>query len=203
MDCSEAKDRLLDAADEALGRQEAARLEEHLDGCPACRAELSELRTGANALRRAAPELAPKRRYLTVERYASLLAARGRPARIFRLATYPQFVALAAAAAILISAATIAWHVQFAAAPQAPAAPLAPAVPLAEGPHPQGYVPVVLATHGQGEPVNVVRGIALGGIAWPPREQPAAPTLVRTDTRGVTVPVDHAFYDPDTSSHWW
>ena len=55
MECDEARD-LLDAyADNALELAEAARLNRHLQGCAACRAELDAIRGLGHALRAQAP----------------------------------------------------------------------------------------------------------------------------------------------------
>lgn len=55
MDCRETRD-LLDAyADNALGLADAARLNRHLPGCAACRAELEALRALGHAVRAEAP----------------------------------------------------------------------------------------------------------------------------------------------------
>lgn len=199
MDCAEIKDRLLEAAEDELPQDERARLDEHLAHCRACRAEFEGLRRAADALRVAAVELAPPRPYLTPERFRRLMAAHEGAPKIFKLVTYRQFVAVAAAAAIIVSVAVIAWHVgqMRQVGEQDPFFVQAPAsLP---------YVPVVLATTGrQGEPMNVVRSLPAGAEFGPLWDgSPSAVRLVGADSAGVLVPVDHVFYDPEESSRWW
>jgi len=205
VDCAEARDRLVEAVETELSGEGRRSLEEHLAQCGACRAEFRDLQKASSTLRGAVQELAPAQTYLTGERLASLMASYGRltadyrqERRIFSLLTYRRFVAAAAAAAILVSAA-------FIAASFVRMRRLQRAEPVVRGEAvPSPYVRVVVAAMGQGEPVNVVRSIPVGPTAWPLGEQPArGAQLVRAESLGVRVPVDHAFYDPEESSQWW
>jgi anti-sigma factor RsiW len=196
VNCTEARDRLLEAAEGCLAGQELHSVEEHLARCEACRAEFEELRTASCALRDAVPELAPAQSYLTPDRRRRLMAAYAEGPKLFRLVTYRRFIALAAAAAILISAGAIVlnlgrpWH------HRQDKTPVAVQLPQ--------YLPVVLAAAGQGEPVSVFRSIPVSteaGSAW---DEPArGGRIVRADSAGVRIPVDHAYYDPEESSLWW
>ena len=95
----------------ALDETERAAFEEHLAGCPACRAEVDQLRPAAQALPEPmAPPPALKARIMAeVEREASLLAAAGPEAdrpqalgrRRFSLRV-PRLVPVAVAAALLV-----------------------------------------------------------------------------------------------------
>jgi len=197
VNCTEARDRLLDAAEGCLAGQELHSLEEHLGGCGQCRAEYEELRTASCALRDVVGDLAPAGSYLTPGRRRRLMAAYAEGPRLFRLVTYQRFVAAAAAAAIVISAGYIVLNLRQMWRHRQSESPVAvqPRVP--------SYLPVMLTTAGQGEPVNVVRSIPVGAESWLLPDESAGARVVRTDSVGVRIPVDHAFYDPEESSHWW
>jgi hypothetical protein len=187
---------LVGAAENALSGDEAARLREHLDACETCRMELAGLRTAVVALRGTLEELAPRRNYLTEPRLQRLMAYYHRGPKIFRLVTYRQFVAAAAAVAIVVSTAFIAANAI------RMQQPLREPPMVTEVPAPR-YIPVVLAASGQGEPLNVVRPLSPGG--WPAAVAgaPAGGELASTSSAHMTIPVNHAFYDPEESSHWW
>lgn len=55
MECRDARALLQAGADDELGAAESLRLEQHLDGCPGCRAELQALRALRAAVREGAP----------------------------------------------------------------------------------------------------------------------------------------------------
>jgi hypothetical protein len=205
VDCDKARDLLLEAADGELPDAVRRSLQTHLAVCNACRTTFEQTEKAVAALRQAASELAHEQPHLTPQRRKRLLVAyeqrqaeHFQEAKLFRLVTYRRFVAAAAAAAILVSAGFIASSLVRMARPveQEPV--------IAGGPVPAGYVPVVMAASGQGEPVSIIRRIAVAGEAWPLGDEPAGGArLVRSDSAGVMVPVDHAFYDPEESSHWW
>jgi len=203
MNCNEARNRLLEVADGLLPEAVRPSVEEHMAGCAACRAELEELRRASGALRQAACELAPQGAYLTPERLGRLMAAHEQLAaaqepRIFKLLTYRRFVAAAAAAAIIVSVGAIAVNLLLMRQPAEKEGPVADSLPA------PSYVPVVWAATGQGEPVSVIRSIPVSAETWSSWEEPArGPHLLRTDSPGIRIPVDHAFYDPEESSRWW
>lgn len=198
MNCSEAKQVLVEMAEGSLaGRDETAALQ-HLAACEECRAEFGRLRAAVGAVRRAVPELAPQERYLTSERLDRLMAAHARSGKLFKLVTYRQFIGGAAAACIVISGAFIAAHL----IGMHEGATAVPSPQQAAAPSP--YVPVVLAAQRYGEPMTVVHGTSGapdGRQVW--AEPAPNESLVETDTSGVFVPVNHAFYDAEESSHWW
>ena len=73
-----------------------------------------------------------------------------------------------------------------------------------EGPAPLPYIPVVLTSTGQDESIRMIRTIPVGVQARPPRDELGRRVrLVETDSPKLWVPADHAFYDPEESSHWW
>jgi anti-sigma factor RsiW len=195
--CNEVSEKLLDAAEGALATQDRLVVDAHLAQCAACRAELAQLTEGLRGLQEHMPVLAPREHYLTRARLDRVMGSDG--PRIFRLATYRQFVGAAAAAAIIISAAFIAAHIL--GVRDALRLQDAPAVAMQAEP-PVHYVPVMVAAPGQGQPINVAH--AAQAAAEPvPRMGSVAASALRMDTPGVTVPVNHAFYDPEESSHWW
>lgn len=200
MDCIEARDKLLEAAEGELEQSEQSLLSAHLAGCPECRAEFEELQRAAEALRRFTPELAPRERYLTPARLRCLLDARAHGPRLFRLFTYRQFIAAAAAAAILISATLIGHNVM-----RMWPRPEVEVIPeVAQGPAAVPSIPVVLAATAQDEPMSVVRKLPAPSPIIPDWETPGGGArLVAADSPGVRIPVDHAFYDPEESSRWW
>jgi hypothetical protein len=160
------------------------------------------LSSASRALRDELQELAPPGPHLTPERLGRIMAARTGPPKLFRLVTYRQFVAAAAAAAILISAAFIAhtlvrvWR-QPAATPQREALGVRRPV----GP---STAPVLLTTMGQGDPLDVVRSVPAPGSRLPDwGETISAVHLIGANSAGLSVPVDHAFYDAEESSRWW
>jgi anti-sigma factor RsiW len=177
--------------------EELHALEEHLGRCEACRAEFEELRTASCALRDAVGKLAPPVSYLTPDRRRRLMAAYAEGPKLFRLVTYQRFVAVAAAAAIVISAGFISLNLGRMWRHRQIESPVA--VPSLVSP----YVPVMLTAAGQGEPVNVVRSIPVSTESWRLADEPVGARVVRTDSAGVRIPVDHAFYDPEESSRWW
>ncbi len=207
MDCTEAGERLLEAAEGCLTGEELRVVEGHLARCTSCRAEFEELRTAAGALRDAVSELAPAESYLTPDRRRRLMAARAEGvyaegSRMFHLVSYRRFIAMAAAAAILVSIGSIGtglvrmWRYQ----------PREKRIAAKSGA--PSYVSVVLAAPGHGEPVKVVRSIPVSSVAsaegWTlPAEGMPAGGLVPAESVGVRVPVDHAYYDPEESSRWW
>ncbi len=203
MDCAQAKQTLLKAVEGELPQPELSRLREHLDGCRHCREEFEGLREASGALRVAVSELAPRETYLTPARLERLMGAHSVGPRIFKLATYRQFVAGAAAAAILISAAFIAFNL----------ARMEPAADAIRGEQtalvrdagtPPYAPPVVLVATGQGEPADVVRSLTVSGRSrLVSGESPQGARLLRADSAGVRIPVEHLFYDPEQSSRWW
>jgi hypothetical protein len=193
LNCSEAQDRFLESLDGEPPLP--SELQAHLQDCPECRRAVRQMRSGREGLLLYMEEAAPRRTYLTADRRARLMAAYGREHKIFRL-TYRQFVAAAAAAAIIVSAAIVAPAVaRLVRAPQ-------PAPRFAQRASPQ--LPVVVTAHSQGGPLNVIRPITAVHSRRPSRPAPSSEQrLLRANSAGTTVPVNHAFYDPDESSHWW
>jgi len=198
MDCMEARELLVDAAEDALPRPQREALDSHLGACAACRTQYELLSAGAASLRAALSELAPAEVYLTARRRKRLLEAAQAP-KLFRLLTYRQFVGAAAAAAILVSAVFIGLDVARMRSEPAVTRPAQPPVAQALAP----YVPVVLAAAGQGGPI-LVRNVSMEAeapLVW----EETGPGLLRVtaDSPGLRVPVHHAFYDPDEASRWW
>lgn len=198
VNCIGACEKLLDAAEGALEADEDRLLRTHLAGCAKCSAEFDAITAGMHALRRAVPVVAPREHYLTRAR-RDRVSDGGGP-RIFRLATYRQFVGAAAAAAILISAAFI--TAQVLGILDARRLQDAPAV-AAQQPAPGlRYAPLTVSAPGQTEPISVAHTMRPVAAAVQAPAPPPTPPL-RTDTAGITVPVNHAFYDPEEASHWW
>jgi len=198
VDCAECKSRLVDAVEGQLQGQTESRVRQHLASCEACRTEFDLLHRGVGVLRDTIPALAPHQAYLTRARMERLMAARSGSAKIFRLVSYRAFVAAAAAAAILVSAAfiTAALGRTHQTSSQAPA--------FAQAPVPRVYVPVVLAATRHGEPGNAVGRISVVEKArthWV--QGPGGEWPVGMDSPGAIVPVHHAFYDPEESPYLW
>jgi len=198
VDCTKAQQQLLDAVDGQIEEGELAALREHLARCSACRAEYDRLQSAAQALRTAAPVLAPQQKYLTNERLERLMVDYGRETRILRLYMSRGLVAAAAIAAILVSTAVIVVSLP-GVVPGTQPAPM-----VAEAPARPPVVPVVLTSAGQGEPMRQFRRLTI--------ESPEVPVWDRWDrdvrfvgnnTEGLVVPVNHVFYDPEESSRWW
>ena len=157
------------------------------------------MKRGAGVLREAIPSLAPRQAYLTRARMQRLMAAHSGSAKIFRLVSYRRFVAAAAAAAILVSAAFITVNLGRMREASQP-----DELPLAQIPAPSHYVPVVLAATGSGEPGNALGRMSVIQEARTPwAEQPGGERPVGMDSPGIIVPVHHAFYDPEESPYWW
>lgn len=199
MDCAEAQPKLLDSAEGELSEQEQSLLAEHLAGCSQCRAEFQRLRTAAAAVCQATDDLAPLESYLTAERLDRLMAAYAHGRKTIRLITYRGLVAAAAVAVILVSGAFIAQSLvsMFRAAE-----PMGPGPIIAAGRSFPPAIPVVLAFTSQDEPMRVIRSLTVQGEGQPVWEgRPVR--FVGTNSAGLRVPVNHVFYDPEESSHWW
>jgi hypothetical protein len=195
VDCNEVGERLLEAAEGVLSADDETAVEAHLARCAKCRAEFGELRRGVDGLRGSVPVLAPRERYLTHARMDQVLGGEG--PRIFQLATYRQFVAAAAAAAIVVSAAFI--GARFLGARDARRLMDTRPVAVRTDP-PMRRLPVMVEPPGQGQPITVAHSVLTPA---PIPAQFGSQAVLRTDTPGVTVPVNHALYDPEESSHWW
>jgi anti-sigma factor RsiW len=201
MDCKEVKAKLLDVVEAELPWEIEARVREHLACCPECREEFERLDRGASALSEALGVLAPARVHRTPERIERLTSACEAARKTVRLMTWRRFVACSAAAAILVSVGFLVGDVR---RMQAPSEDDAGALVAQYDWQPSANVPVVLAATEHGEPIREIRpyaeaaaGDAPGGaVQWRPK-------LVRLDSAGFRVPVDHAFYDPRESSYWW
>ena len=204
MDCREVKSKLLEAAEGELRGQERAAVEEHLGHCPDCTAELKRLEAAVGAMHEAVELLAPRRAYLTPERLARLTEVLDRRRPKVQLITLRRFVASAAAAAILVALYYLAGDVAILLR-QTEESPI-----VVQRRVRPSAAQVVLGSVGQDEPVRVVRSFPVaaesGAVGEATRREPAdlqAPRWVETDSPGLIVPVDHAFYDPEESSHWW
>lgn len=188
MDCKEAISRMLESVDGELPWDVESRLREHLDECEKCRSEYERLQCATEALAEAISVLAPAKPYGTPERIEHLMAARAAGGKVVRLMTLRRFVACAAAAVIIAALPFLIRDVRQIASPE----PSEPTLRAED---------VVLASMDTDEPWRQLRPhviAASDGTAGAPR-----PRLVRLDSGGVRVPVDHAFYDPEESSHWW
>jgi anti-sigma factor RsiW len=199
VDCTKIQPLLVDAAQDELDSSERLLLEEHVAGCSGCRQELARLRGAVEAVRAAAEELAPEGAYLTRERLGRLMAGYGRQTRIIPLYLHRGVVAAAAVAAILVSAAVISlnmWEVS----PEQEAPSMvaqSPATPLRSA-------PAVLAAFEHGGPAQMIRPVAQTSADRTFREEvPEATPYLSTAAPFVTIPVEHAFYDPDESTRWW
>ena len=160
MNCDEVREKLLDVVEGRAAGEERAAVDVHLGGCPQCRAEFEELAEGLHGLLAAMPVVAPRERYLT---HARLECIMGREApRLFQLATYRQFVAAAAAVAIVISGAFIVAHVL--GIRDARRLQEAPPVALRTEPLVH-YVPVMVAAPGQGQPINVAQVMPAAAVS--------------------------------------
>jgi hypothetical protein len=200
VDCAEIKSRLVEAAEGDLPVDLERQLRRHVASCESCRTELDLVKRGVGVLRETIPSLAPRQAYLTRARMERLMAAHAGGAKIFRFFTYRDFVAAAAAAAILISAAFITVSLRPLREEPATGQPgLAQMPSLGDY-----YVPVVLAAAGRGEPANTLGRMSVIQKARTPWVgRPAGERPVGMDTPGVVVPVRHAFYDPEESPYWW
>lgn len=197
MNCEELHPRLLDFVDGDMSPQEKSAVRTHLADCPACRAEVEQLRAGARAVRSAVEELAPRQRHLTPARLEKLMTAHRQQRRPIRLITLHRLVAAAAAAVILAAAPFLVRDVQQILNPR----PETPDSQLAEAPVPQWHAPAILAATGREHQPSVMRSLPVAAQA--PSVPGPSVSLVASDTPGVRVPVQNVLYDPDESSHWW
>ena len=203
MDCTDARELLLEAAEER--RPLTGPALDHVGSSEACEAEYAALKRAVDAVRDALPVLAPQVQYLTAERLARLMDAHARHTRIFRLVTYRQFVAAAAVVAIVVSTAFIAWNLGQARSAAGLDEPPAVLAGLAGARLPDPYMPVVAATAAVGDLVTLVGSLPASVSAEPATQRRADSMiqLVHTDSIGISVPVDHFLYDPEESSRWW
>ena len=203
MNCEELHSRLLDIADGDIAAgdvppADAAAVRAHLDQCPACQAEVDQLRAGAQTLRAAAGVLAPGRRYLTPERLQRLMAAREAHRKPFKIITLHRLVAAAAVAAIVAAAPFLVGDFKQILNPpeQQPSA-------LAQAPIPEWRGPVILAATGRADPMSIMRSASAASTSIAASSPPERVGLAVSDTPGLRVPVENVLYDPDESSHWW
>ncbi|MGD2174611.1 MAG: zf-HC2 domain-containing protein [Candidatus Brocadiaceae bacterium] len=197
MHCEEARERLLEAAEGGLAEADSAAIREHIGDCPACRAEYERLQRASEALHDAVSSLAPPTTYLSPSRFERLSKAFAQRRRPIRLITWRRFAVAAAIAAIIASAPFIVGDL---------VRMFGPAVEpsLASGGRPGDDVAVVFTSV---EPQEDPRptGVVPVRAREPDAVDRPAPrgTLVRTDSPGVRVPVQHALYDSEESSRWW
>ena len=104
MNCHDARDRLSDFLDEALGPPELAEVRAHLEGCPECRGELERLRATVSLLARVERPRAPLG-------FVDRVMAAARPApwyrRLGRLLFLPLGIKLPAEAAAMVMIAVL------------------------------------------------------------------------------------------------
>ncbi len=207
MECDAARERLVDLLDEKGDPELRRVLEEHVAGCPTCRAELQLLKQAQAALLGSVEELAPARTYLSPARLRRLhraLAIRSYPFPSFRV-----LVASASIAAILVAGFFIY---------QSAAALLKPSVPPRQGSPPlfgqagseTGFQPVHigLASSPQQDGLHIVVGYAqpVDGPrgAWSQRQDATQQgRLLLTSSPGVDVPVENVLYDSEQAGYWW
>ena len=103
MDCKAVHAKLVEFVEHELPQSEAARVEEHLRRCAACRLEAQQLQHASDALKFALPLIAPSVSYLTRSRRARLKRPRSRRSGARRLIGVPRLVGAAAIAVILVS----------------------------------------------------------------------------------------------------
>jgi predicted anti-sigma-YlaC factor YlaD len=198
MDCEEARSLLVDAADGEVAEGGDSPLGLHLAECSQCQGELEPLRQAALAVRAAVDELAPQEVYLTSERLGRLMIAYGRDTKVIKLRFHRGLVAATAVAAILVSATVIALSL-----PSMFTPPDAPGL-IASQPVLPSAIPVVLTATGQGEPVRMIRAVTSNTLTPSTSGRlDRGVQFVRTNGSGVSVPVEHALYDPEESSRWW
>ncbi len=197
MNCEELHPRLLDFVDGDMPPQQKAAVRDHLAECPACRAEVDQLRAGHRAVRAAVGQLAPRQRYLTAERLEMLTAARRRHRRPVRLMTFRRLVAAAAVAAIVATAPFLVGDFRRILAPPEQA----PQVQAAQATMPQWQGRAILAAAGRETPMSVMRSLPVAAEA--PYVPAPQVSLATSDTPGLRVPVENVLYDPEESSHWW
>ena len=68
------------------------------------------------------------------------------------------------------------------------------------------FVQVGVAAAPDDAQLRMVRGqwtTHLSGAKTGERPRARDTEMVRTNSRGVAVPVEHAFYDPEQDGHWW
>jgi len=197
MNCEELHPRLLDFVDGDMPPQQKADVRAHLAECPACRAEVDQLRAGARAVRAAVEQLAPRQRYLTAERLERLMAARRRHRRPVRLLTFQRLVAAAAIAAIVATAPFLVRDFQRYLNPPEQQ----PVEQIAQPPLPEWHGRAILAAAGRENPTSVMRSLPVAAEA--PYVPDPRVSLATSDSPGLRVPVENVLYDPEESSHWW
>jgi anti-sigma factor RsiW len=114
-DCSDVRPRIDDYVDGSLGPPEMARLEEHLAGCPTCRAEVEAIRDLLADTSRLPKSMLPAR-----DLWGGIEARLGAPAAApaggppLRLRVHPLVMRIAAALGLVLLGAAIAtaWHHQ-------------------------------------------------------------------------------------------
>ncbi len=196
MNCAENLELLLEAAEGEIPEAERAVLDDHLADCPQCRYELEQLRRTAGSLREAVKTIAhPPTNYLTPRRRARLLKAYRRKRGPVHLLTFRRVVAAAAVAVIIACTPFILGDLQTLLAPEPQPSPVARTTPTVD------YA--VLTTTGAEGPVRPVRLLAPRVELAEPDRPTGRGELVRTSGDGLTVPTQHALYDPEESSRWW
>ncbi|NIR02045.1 MAG: hypothetical protein GTN78_17930, partial [Gemmatimonadales bacterium] len=101
MECTEVRQKLVEAVEGELPSPEEAAVRQHVAECSDCRSEFKRLRRASGALNTVVSQLAPPTRYLTRRRLDLLMFAYSERHRPIRLVTWRRFVAAAAVAAII------------------------------------------------------------------------------------------------------
>jgi len=203
MECKNTKHRLLDLLEATPEASEEQRLKDHVASCPTCRTELDVLSKGHRALLQAADRLAPHRPYLTQQTLSRLLAGVKPERRWPRIITIERVLVAAAAAAILVSAVSIARSLRARGEPAPTRGTDQAAAIYAPGPRP---VQIALKLPPDQQRFDVVmRRVAAesppAGMGWGAETWQAG--VIRTSSPGVCVPVRNAFYDFEEAGYWW
>ena len=208
MDCTRARDSLVDLLGGSLQPEVQQELEAHLGQCEACRREHELLQRGHRALADSLPQVAPRGAYLTEQRYIRLLEAARSQRHPSRIITLRRFVAAAAAAIIVVCVPYVVKDFGELLTPAAPPAGThvarVPAAPRYRAPEP---VRVFLASGPErGNLRETVGHMAADLDVMSPSPgfgvQPATQVL-RTTGRDVHIPVRNALYDEQETGYWW
>jgi len=205
MECEDVRPKMLELIEGELEQDERALVEEHLRGCPVCKAEVMALGSASSAIKRSVPLIAPGGPYLTPARRTCLMEAYAKARRRAGLFTLRRLVAAAAVLAILVSG----WSLydRYVASHPSPSA----SRDLAQGPAPslQGRVPFVVVSLEKGTGVDLLDG-HLRPCPLPLRfDASCVPgalnyrRLIPIQSQEILIPAENAYYDPREQVYWW
>jgi len=205
MECENVRPKMLELIEGELEQDERASVEEHLRGCPVCKAEVTALESALSAIKHSVPLIAPSGPYLTPARRICLMEAYAKARRKRGLFTLRRLVAAAAVLAILVSG----WSLydRYVASRLSPSASRnltqGPALPS------QGRVPFVVVSLEKGTGVDLrdghLRPYPLP-LPFDASYVPGAPNyrkLVPVHSKDILIPAENAYYDPREPVYWW